>query len=98
MSCDMDVKHEEDLLPRTEIKTEPQVNDKFYIFCFMLSLYKTSDWFIEILSNCVDLQDIHSEIKIKVEEFEDIHVKHDRSLEEVNFFFFYVTLCIYSGL
>ena len=40
MNCDKVVKHEEDPLPKTEIKTEPQVNYKFFILCFVLLLNK----------------------------------------------------------
>ena len=34
MNRDIDVKHEEDPVPRTEIKAEPQVNYKFYLIVF----------------------------------------------------------------
>ena len=51
MNCDKVVKHEEDPLPRTEIKTEPQLNYKFFILCFVLFLHKTVDWYIETYFN-----------------------------------------------
>ena len=39
MNCDIDIKHEEDPLPRTDFKTEPHVKYKFYILCFVLSCH-----------------------------------------------------------
>ena len=41
MNSDEDIKLEEDPVSRSEIKTEPQVNYKFFILCFVLSLLKT---------------------------------------------------------
>ena len=81
MNCDKVVKDEEDPLPRTEIKTEPQVNYKFFILCFVLFLHKTVDWYIETYFNCC-LQDIDCEIKTEAEEWEHIYVKHEQDVTE----------------
>ena len=39
----VDVKLEEDPLPTTEVKTEPQVNYKFFILCLVLFIRKIVD-------------------------------------------------------
>ena len=48
----VDVKHEEDPLTRTEMKTEPQVCYKFLNLCLLFSLHKTGDQYIETHFHC----------------------------------------------
>ena len=43
MNCDKVLKYEEDPLTMTEVKTEPQVNYKFLILCFVLFIHKIVD-------------------------------------------------------
>ena len=76
MNCDKVVKHEEDPLPRTEIKTEPQVNYKFFI------LYPFLKRFIDILKHIyiIVLQKFDCEIKTEAEEWEHIYVKHEQDV------------------
>ena len=47
MNCDKVLKYEEDPLPTTEVKTEPQVNYKFLVLCLVLFIRKIVDWYIE---------------------------------------------------
>ena len=75
MNCDQIVKHEEDPLSRTEIKTEPQVNYKFFILCF--SFIKLLIDILKHISIAV-LQDVDCEIKTEAEEWEHIYVKHEQ--------------------
>ena len=79
MNCNIVVKHEEDPLPRTEIKTESQVNISFSFCVLCYSIIKV---LIDILKHIsiVVLQDSDCEMKTEAEDWEHIYVKHEQDV------------------